>query len=57
VGACHVRAGPGLIDEDQPVGIKIGLAVEPGLAPLQNVGTVLLAGMPGLFLSVIFRRR
>ena len=38
-----------IIDEDQPLGIEINLAVEPGLAPLQEVGTGLLAGMPGLF--------
>ena len=53
VGAGHVGRRPGLVDEDQALGIEIGLALEPGLAPLQDVGAVLLAGVRGLFLRVI----
>ena len=44
---------PGLVDKDQAFGIEIGLAVEPGLAPLQDVGAVLLGRVRRLFLRVI----
>ncbi len=44
MGASHVGLRPGLVDEDQPRGLEIGLRLEPGLAPLQDVGAVLLAG-------------
>src|SRR3954463_5932064 len=53
----HVGRSPGLINEDQPLGIEIKLALEPGLAPLADVGPVLLGGMRGLFLRVILCRR
>src|SRR3954466_3015419 len=52
----HVGGSPGLVDEDQPFGIEIELALEPGLAPLANVGTILLGGMRRLFLRVILWR-
>lgn len=44
MGAGHGGLRPGLVDEDQPRGLEIGLHLEPGLAPLQDVGAVLLAG-------------
>ena len=53
VGARHVGLRPGLVDEDQALGIEVGLGVEPGLPPLQDVGAILLAGVRGLFLRVI----
>src|SRR3954452_2345889 len=53
----HVGRSPGLIDEHQPLGIEVELALEPGLAPLANVGTILLGGMRRLFLRVILCRR
>jgi hypothetical protein len=53
VSASHVGRSPGLIDEDQAVGIEIKLAFEPGLAPLQDVGAVLLGRMRRLFLRVM----
>ncbi len=53
VPPCHIGGRPGLVDEDQPVGIEIELAVEPCLALLQNVGSILLRGMGRLFLRVI----
>src|SRR5690606_15391535 len=49
----HVRRGPCLVDEDQALGIEIDLALEPGLALLQDVGPVLLGGVRGLFLRVM----
>ena len=52
VGASHVGRSPGLVDEDQTFGIEIKLAFEPGLAPLQDVGSILLGGVRGLFLRV-----
>ena len=45
----HLGAGPGLVDEHEAVRIEIELALEPRLAPAQDVGTILLGGMPGLF--------
>src|SRR5688572_19432178 len=56
MSAGHVRRGPGLIDEDQAVGIEVGLAVEPGPAPPQDVRAVLLCGAGRLFFHVIRRR-
>jgi hypothetical protein len=56
MGAGHVRLRPGLVDEHQASGIEVGLRLEPGLAPLQDVRTVLLAGVRRLFLRVIRRR-
>src|SRR3954463_1787483 len=53
----HVGRSPGLIDEHQPLGIKVELALEPGLAPLADIRPVLLGGMRGLFLRVILCRR
>ena len=53
VGASHLGRSPGLVDKDQAFGIEIGLAVEPGLAPLQDVGAVLLGRVRGLFLRVM----
>jgi hypothetical protein len=52
----HLGAGAGLVDEHEAFGIKVELSLEPHLAPPQDVGTVLLRRMPGLFLTVIFRR-
>jgi hypothetical protein len=49
VGPSHVGRGPSLVDEDQAFGIKIELTVEPGFAPLQDVGAVLLGRVRGLF--------
>jgi hypothetical protein len=57
VAPSHVRGSPGLVDEHQPFGIEIQLALEPGLAPLANVGPVLLGGIRRLFLRVIWWRR
>ena len=51
--AGHVRGGPGLVDEDEAFGFEIDLAVEPVLTLLQDVGTVLLNRVAGLFLRVI----
>src|SRR5215207_972804 len=53
----HVGGSPGLVDEDQPLGIKIELALEPRLAPLADIRPVLLGGMRRLFLRVILWRR
>jgi hypothetical protein len=53
VGASHVGRSPGLIDKDQAFGIEIELAFKPSLAPLQDVGAVLLGRVRGLFLRVI----
>jgi hypothetical protein len=41
--------GAGLVDEDQALGVQIGLRLEPGPAPAQNVRALLLAGVRGFF--------
>lgn len=41
----HLGVCAGFVDEHQVLGIEIELAVEPGLAPPQDVGTVLLGCM------------
>ncbi len=57
VGPGHVGLRPGLVDEDQAIGVEIELPLEPGLPLLQDVRPVLLAGVPGLFLRVMAWRR
>ena len=49
----HVCRGPGLVDEDQPLGVEVELALEPCLAPPQDIGAILLPRVAGLFLRVI----
>ena len=55
----HLCRGPvdllrsSTVDEHQAVGIEVGLGLEPVPAPPQDVGTVLLGGVPGLFLRVM----
>ena len=53
VGPSHVGRGPGLVDAHPACGIKIELTVEPGFAPFQDVGAVLLGRVRGLFLRVM----
>jgi hypothetical protein len=45
----HLGGRASLIDEDQVLGIKIRLCVEPGLAPRSDVGPLLLAGVRRFF--------
>ena len=40
----HAGRGPGLIDKDEMLGIEIELLLEPGLAALQDIRPILLAG-------------
>jgi hypothetical protein len=53
VAPCHAGRGPGFVYEDELVGIKIELSLEPVFTPLQDVGTILLRRVCGLFLRVI----
>jgi hypothetical protein len=46
--AGHLRGETGLVDEHEPGGVEIQLAVEPVPAPLQDVGAVLLQCVRGL---------
>ena len=45
-----VVLGLGLVDEDQPRGLDLGLIVQPLRAPSRDIRTVLLAGDQRLFL-------
>lgn len=49
----HVGRCPSLVNEDEPIPVKLALALTPGLALLQDIRTILLRGMGGLFLRVI----
>src|SRR3954466_15242259 len=51
----HVGGCSGLVEEDQPFWIKIKLALKPRLAPLQDIGAVLLQRMCGLFFTVMLQ--
>lgn len=51
--AGHTGGGPGLVDEDEALGVEVELALEPDLAPLQDVRPVLLGRVRGLFFTVI----
>lgn len=44
---------PGLINEDQPFRIEIGLDIEPLLSSCQDIGAILLRRVSGLFFHVI----
>jgi hypothetical protein len=52
----HVGCGLGLVDNDQALGVEIGLGVEPGASLLRNVWAVLLDRVAGFFFRVIPRR-
>jgi hypothetical protein len=47
--ARHLGRGTGLIDEDQAVRVKVRLSIEPGPAPLGDVGPLLLGCVRGFF--------
>jgi len=47
--AGHLGRGPGLVDEDELLGIKLALSVEPGLAAGDNIRPLLLGGVRGFF--------
>ncbi len=53
MAAGHVRGGPRLIDEHEPFGFQVELAVKPVPTLAQDIGAVLLDRVPGLFLRVI----
>ena len=53
VATRHVGRCPGLVDEDEPLGVEIELPLEPLLATLQDVGAFLFGGVCGLFFRVI----
>jgi|OM-RGC.v1.033092521 hypothetical protein len=55
MAARHVGGRPGLVDEDQPFWVEIGLGVEPCSPLLQDVRTVLFDRVAGLFFRVIPR--
>ena len=56
VAAGHVGLGPGFVDEDKPLRVKVELVIEPDLPLAAYVRAVLLAGMGRLFLRVILWR-
>jgi len=49
MAAGHVGGGPRLVDEDEALGLQIELAIEPAPPLAQDVGTVLLDRVPGLY--------
>src|SRR3954463_2627761 len=53
----HGGGSPGLVEEHQPLGIEVELALEPGRASLADIRAVLLGRVRGLFLRVIWCRR
>src|SRR6185369_8167613 len=48
----HVRGGPGLVDEDQALGVESGLTTDEHTSGLGDIRAVLLGRVQGLFLSV-----
>ena len=52
IAARHVRGGPGLVDEDQAIGVESGLAADEHTSGLGDIRAVLLGRVQGLFLSV-----
>ena len=56
VQAGHLGGRATFVDEDEALGIEVGLAVEPGVSPTRYVRPVLLGGVGRLFLRVTPRR-
>ena len=52
MAAGHVGRGPGFVDEHEPLGIEVELAIEPFMSLAQDIGAVLLDRMASLFLRV-----
>jgi len=52
----HLGAGSSFVDEHEAVRVEVELALERRAAAHHDVGTILLRCMPGLFLSVVWRR-
>lgn len=52
VAAHHVGGGPGLVDEDVALGIKIKLTVETCLPPLQDDRALLLCRFGSLYIAL-----
>src|ERR1700752_2753243 len=50
----HVGLGPGLVDQDPPQGLDLGLIVPPLRAASGDVGAILLAGDQRRFLDLSF---
>jgi hypothetical protein len=55
--ASHLGGQAALVDEDKLRRVEVGLALEPVAAPLQDIRTLLLQCMCGLFLNVQPRLR
>jgi hypothetical protein len=53
MAAGHVCRGPGFVNEHEPFGIEVELAIEPVVPLAQDVGPVLLDRMASLFLRVM----
>ena len=51
--ARQIGGSPGFVNEDKLSRVEIELRPKPFLAPLQDVGALLLLGMRGFFLNVI----
>jgi hypothetical protein len=49
----HVCRGPSLINEHKPLRVEVKLPLEPVLAVFQDIGTILLLRVGGLFLTDI----
>jgi hypothetical protein len=49
MAAGHIGLGPGLVDEDQALGVKPALVLPPPDASPGDVGTVLFAGVQAFF--------
>ena len=45
----HIGRGSRFVDEDEPRGVEVELALEPVLALLQDIRAILLARMARLF--------
>ncbi len=45
----HLGRSAGLVNEHQPLGLQIGLGVEPGLPAALDISSLLLAGVRGFF--------
>ena len=48
----HISLGPGLVDEDQPLGIKSALILLPLRAPPRDLQAILLLGEQAFFLKL-----
>ncbi len=57
IASRYIGGRPGLVDEDQRVGIEVALALEPLLAVSKDIGTIPLRGVASFLRVILWRAK